>query len=92
MWLGETGDELSPVEAVPAYVARRGTTPGAFFRFEDGSPLTKQRFVRLIRDALVVLGPQFQNWGSHSCCRGGARGFSNPGVRKMDERNIPPVY
>ena len=48
--------ELCPVRAMLDYVARRGTGPGIFFRFEGGSPLTKNRFVERVRGALVRAG------------------------------------
>ena len=38
VWIGETRDEVCPVRAVMEFTARRGTTAGPFFRFENGSP------------------------------------------------------
>ena len=52
VWIGATGDDLRMVQAVVSYAARRGITPGPFFRFEDGAPLTKVRFVEKIRGQL----------------------------------------
>ena len=49
VFLGATGNDLCPVEAVRAYVANRGAAPGAFFCAEGGAPLTKARFVELVR-------------------------------------------
>ena len=45
VYVGATGDNLCPVTALLEYVAARGETPGPFFRFVDGTPLTKVRFV-----------------------------------------------
>ena len=80
VWLGETGDELSPVAAVTAYVAHRGASLGAFFRFEDGSPLTKQCFVRLIREALVRAGIPTQGYSGHSFRIGAATTAAEAGL------------
>ena len=39
-----------------AYVARRGTAEGPLFKFEDGRLLTKDRFVKGVREALSQAG------------------------------------
>ena len=44
VFLGATGDELCPVAGILSFVALRGNTAGPFFRFLDGTPLTKSRF------------------------------------------------
>ena len=54
VFLGRTADTLCPVTAVIAYVTRRGDTSGSFFRFKNGTPLTKAQFVPRIRS--VPLG------------------------------------
>ena len=59
IWEGDGGvprHYLCLVEAVHAYVARRGTVPGSFFCMEGGAPLTKSRFVELVRAALIRAG------------------------------------
>lgn len=45
MWAPPTGDDLCPVAALLAYAAIQDETPGPFFRFGDGTPLAKARFV-----------------------------------------------
>ena len=39
VFLGRTGNELYPVEAVAAYLVMRGRQPGPFFQFKSGLPL-----------------------------------------------------
>ena len=56
VFTGSTGDELCPVHAVRSYVARRGDSPGAFFCSAEGVPLSKYRFVELVRSALTRAG------------------------------------
>ena len=56
VYIGATGDDLCPVAALLAYVAVRGEAPGPFFRFEDGTPLTKARFVAGVQAILDRAG------------------------------------
>ena len=52
LFVGRTGSDLCPVAAVLDFLQVRGMSPGPLFLFEDGRPLTRQRFVVLVRDAL----------------------------------------
>ena len=36
VYIGRTNNDLCPVAAMMAYLAERGNTPGALFRFKDG--------------------------------------------------------
>ena len=47
--VGKTGCLICPLAAVVAYMTTRGPSPGPFFRFRDGRPLTKSKFTSLIR-------------------------------------------
>ena len=49
VYVGKTGNELCPVAAITAYPAIRGTTSGPFLLSEDGTPLTRPRFVEQAR-------------------------------------------
>ena len=73
IFLGRTHKELCPVIAMLAYLLQRGSGPGPLFKFVDGKPLTRPRFVAKIREALTqagvdcTLGTQLQNrGGNHS--------------------------
>ena len=62
------------------YVARRGTGPGVFFRFEGGSPLTKNRFVERVRGALVRAGIETTGYSGHSFRIGAATAAAEAGL------------
>ena len=80
VYLGRTGSSICPVEAVVAYVAVRGDSPGCFFRFEDQSPLTKSRFVARVRQALLELGLPYDNFAGHSFRIGAATAAAGAGI------------
>ena len=80
VWIGATGDELCPVRAMLDYVACRGTGPGVFFRFEGGSPLTKNRFVERVRGALVRAGIETTGYSGHSFRIGAATAAAEAGL------------
>ena len=54
IYIGRTNNGLCPVAALAAYFASRGSGPGPFFQFSNGSPLTSESFVTKVRDALLV--------------------------------------
>ena len=80
VWLGATGDDLCPVAAVLAYVVSRGSTPGPFFRCEDGSPLTKPRFVERVRVAMAAAGIEERGYSGHSFRIGAATAAAEAGL------------
>ena len=61
-----TSKNLCPVAAILAYSVERGSEPGHFFRFEDGRPLTRVRFVNAVRSVLVKAGLNAQCYLGHS--------------------------
>lgn len=66
VFVGRTGDSLCPVAAILSYVATRGPTPGCFFQFRDRTPLTKPRFITLVRQALHQAGIPETGYSGHS--------------------------
>ena len=80
VFLGKTSDTICPVTALLAYVARRGDTPSAFFRFQTGSPLTKTRFVTRLRETLLGVGIPYQNYSGHSFRIGAATAAAQAGI------------
>ena len=64
--LGRTNNALCPVTALLAYLAVRGNGPGFLFLFSDGHPLTKQRFISRVRDALSANGVDSSKYAGHS--------------------------
>ena len=81
VFLGTSSNALCPVSAILAYVARRGDTPGVFFRFQSGSPLTKTRFVARVRSALLEVGIPYQNYSGHSFRIGAATAAAQAGLQ-----------
>ena len=78
--VGRTGDCLCPVAAVCAYIAHRGSRPGPFFRFGNGTPLTKSRFVQIVRTALGELGLPQDQFAGHSFHIGAATTAAQAGL------------
>ena len=78
--VGTTGNDLCPVDAVREYVAHRGTTLGPFFRVAEGVPLTKARFMELVRSALTQAGVPVEGYSGHSFRVGAATAASQAGI------------
>ena len=64
--LGKTQDDLCPVTALLEYLARRGTSPGALFQWQDRTPLSKHRFVEEVRKALTAANLPAMEYAGHS--------------------------
>jgi len=80
VFVGSTNDDLCPGRAVTSYVTLRGPVPGAFFRTVDGDPLTKARFVELVRSALTRAGVPVRGYSGHSFRIGAATTAAQAGV------------
>ena len=66
VYVGRTRNTLCSVESLLAYVTRRGTGEGPLFMFEDGHFLTKDRFVKGVREALSQAGVDASQYSGHS--------------------------
>lgn len=72
--LGRTDNDLCPVGAVcaylaargSAYLAARGSTPGPFFKFSSGLPLSRELLVSKMRAALAPSGVDTSAYSGHS--------------------------
>ena len=80
VFLGVTGCELCPVAATLDYMVRRGSTPGPFFTFANGSHLTRDRFVQAVRAALNQVGVDSTQYAGHSFRIGAATTAAQRGV------------
>lgn len=49
LFLGRTGTEICPVQALLGYMVGRGARKGPLFIFRDGRYLTRQRLVEALR-------------------------------------------
>ncbi len=88
VFVGRTNDDLCPVAAMLAYVAVRGGGPGPLFRFRNGKPLTRDRFVTRVRQALQSLGLAGRDYSGHSFRIGAAttaaaRGIPNSTIQRL---------
>ena len=81
VFLGATGDELCPVAAVVSFAALRGDAAGPFFCFQDGTPLTKSRFVARICEAMAQAGIPTENYSDHSFRIGAATTAAQAGLQ-----------
>ncbi len=64
--VGRTNNKLCPVTALLTYLVARGRDPGFLFKFEDGTLLTKSRFVEAVRQALSSAGLDPRAYAGHS--------------------------
>ncbi len=80
VFLGKVASDICPVGALLAYIVRRGATPGPFFRLEDGRPLTRQRLVAAVKDALEKAGVPPGKYNGHSFRIGAATTAAARGV------------
>lgn len=78
--LGATGSSLCPVAALLRYLSMRGGAPGALFQQQDGCPLRRSMFVRLVQEAISAAGMQGSHFNGHSFRIGAASAASAAGV------------
>ena len=64
--IGKTGDDLCPVSALLSYLSLRGSNPGPLFRWQNGTALTKPRFVSEVRLALTAANLPAKDFAGHS--------------------------
>lgn len=56
IYLGRTNCDLCPVAALVAYHAIRDSGAGPFFRFREGTPLSREKMVERLREHLAEVG------------------------------------
>uniref|UniRef100_A0A1X7TIL8 Tyr recombinase domain-containing protein n=1 Tax=Amphimedon queenslandica TaxID=400682 RepID=A0A1X7TIL8_AMPQE len=79
--LGKTDDDLCPVSALLAYLARRpGPGVGPLLIQEDGQPLTRDFFVHLLKEALGRCGIESGGYSGRSFRIGAATSAAKAGV------------
>ena len=71
---------LCPVSALFNYLAKLRNDQGLLFRFMDGSPLTKSKFVEKFRTLLSQAGVDSSLYLGHSFCIGAASTAAANGV------------
>lgn len=80
IFIGRTNDDVCPVAAVLAYMARRGPGAGPFFKFRDGKPLTRARLVIEVKQALATAGVDCRPYSGHSFRSGAATTAAQQGI------------
>ena len=80
LFLGRTRTDLCPVAEILSYIVVRGVGLGPMFRFADGCPLTRSRFVAQVRAALTTAGIEEGSYCSHSFCIGAATTAAARGI------------
>ena len=80
LFLGRTRTDLCPVAAILSYLVAKGAGPGPFFRFTDGRPLTRSRFVDRVREALADAGVDAGSYCRHSFRIGAATTAAARGI------------
>lgn len=80
IFIGRADNRLCPITAILSYMVERGAGPGPFFRFQDGRPLTRARFVTKVKEALTVAGIDCTPYSGHSFRSGAATTAANQGI------------
>ena len=79
--LGRTDTKLCLVAALAAFQAVRGTRPGPYFVFRDGSVLSRERLVAQLRKNLSDAGADSSKFAGHSFRIGAATTARARGVQ-----------
>ena len=80
IYLGRTGQTICPVTALLGYLARRGQRPGPLFLFCDGTPLSKEKLLLHVRQALIHCGFDPSGITGHSFRIGAATAAAQAGM------------
>ena len=84
--IGRSGDAVvCPVSATLAYLALRQAGEGPLFLFNNGTYVTKDNFIKPIREALDTLGYVSESFATHSFRIGAATAAAEAGI---DEATI----
>ena len=58
----------------------RGPGVSPLFKLEDGSPLTRAKFVEKVKEALALAGVDSKGYSGHSFCIGAATAAAKQGI------------
>ena len=78
--LGRTQSQLCPVAVMASYIVKRGQIPGPLFQFQNGTFLTRQRFVHHTQSALQKTGVDPTKYNGHSFRIGAATTAATKGM------------
>ena len=81
LFFGKTGAEVCPVAAILTYlVMRPKIKAGPLLVHADGTPLTREQFVKGVREALNACGIDSSSYSGHSFRSGAATAAAQAGV------------
>ena len=80
IYLGRSGHTICPATALLGYLAMRGQQPGPLFLFRNGSPLSKERLLVHLRQALSHQGLDPSGLTGHSFRIGAATAAARAGM------------
>lgn len=80
IFLGKTGTALCPVGALLHYLAARPSGDGPLLVHADGSPLSRDQFVRMVKKMLVSANVDSTLYSGHSFQIGAAMAAAAAGV------------
>ena len=66
LYVGMTGNELCPVAAILAFMAVRGQDEAPLFKTKEGTPLSRQTLVKMVKDSLSKAGIDCARYNGHS--------------------------
>ena len=81
IYLGRTNYHICPVAAVLSYLVKRGRTPGPLFTFANGDYLSRDRFVKAVRNAIAASGVDASQFAGHSFRIGAATTAASSGIQ-----------
>ena len=80
LFVGRANNRLCAVTAALSYMVERGAGAGPFFKFQDGCPLTRARFVMKVKEALTIAGIDCTVYSGHSLRSGAATTAAKQGI------------
>eukprot|EP00731_Ephydatia_muelleri_P013916 Em0007g1226a len=81
VYLGVTGVTLCPVASILSYMVSRGSRTGPFFSFSDQRPLTRDRLVKEVCQAMRTSGIDDKLYSGHSFRIGAATTAASCGLQ-----------
>jgi len=83
-----TGGDLCPVAALLAYMVLRGPKNGPLFCFQSGAPLTRSKFVAILRIVFSEVGINCSKYSGHSFRIGAATTEGYTGLSHQDNGQV----
>ena len=88
LFIGKVATDLCLVSAMLAYLVVRGSHAGPLFKFSDGKPLTRQRLVTAVKEALDAAGVESGQYSGHSFHIGAATTAAAIGLEDSTVRTL----